>query len=73
MKKVNCRKCNSVIFAEYEETAISDLNVPKSMKSKGIKYFSELSEYPTDTCHTAIYLTCENYHCQRYYCKIDIK
>lgn len=71
MKNVNCKKCNSVIFAEY--SSIDDLNVPKNMIDKGEKYFSELTQSPTETCNTGIYLTCENYHLQKYYCKIDIK
>jgi len=71
MKNVNCRKCNSAIFAEY--SAIDDLNIPKSMKSKGEKYFSELTQSPTEICNTEIYLSCENQHTEKYYCKIDIK
>jgi len=61
MKKVKCKKCDSNIFHEY---------TPLEGKTK--KYLSELEQNPSGDCNTSIYLTCENNHLDKYFCKIEI-
>lgn len=65
MKKVKCKKCDCEIYTEY--SPIESLNI-RDKKSK--KYFSELNDKPSETCNTGIYLTCDNRHTEKYYCKI---
>jgi hypothetical protein len=59
MKKVKCKKCGCDIFHEY---------TPLEGKSK--KYLSKLEQKTTEDCNTSIYLTCENSHLDKYFCKI---
>jgi hypothetical protein len=63
--KINCKKCGCEIFAEY--SPIESLNSKKGRK----KIFSELKTSPTEICNTSIYLTCENDHVEKYFCKIE--
>lgn len=77
MKNVKCKKCECDIFTEYGDMLIENLNMPWKFSSlfkkekKVEKYFSELNQKPSETCNTTIYLTCENNHMKKYFCKIE--
>jgi hypothetical protein len=60
MKNVKCKKCDGDIFHEY---------TPLEGKTK--KYLSRLEQKPSEDCNTSIYLTCENNHLDKYFCKIE--
>lgn len=62
--KVNCKTCGCLIYHDY--SPIESLNCHSSEK-----YLSELTQFPTDTCHTNIYLTCEKNHTNVYYCNVE--
>ena len=67
MKKIKCKQCDCDMYHEY--SPIENLNCKKGKE----KYLSELEQHPTENCNTTIYLTCENNHLDKYYCKIDTK
>lgn len=65
MKKVKCKQCGCDIYHEY--SPIESLNTKKGKE----KYLSELEQHPNENCNTTIYLTCENNHIDKYFCKIE--
>lgn len=69
MKSVKCKECGCDIFTEY--SSIGPINMPSSEKKD--KYFSELRQTPTEDCNIGIYLTCENNHVKKYFCKTEEK
>lgn len=69
MKTVKCKQCGCDIFHDYERSLIKSLNI----KDKNEKHMALLQQHPTEDCNTSIYLTCENNHINKYFCKIQNK
>jgi len=61
MKKVKCKVCECDIYAEYEAL----------YPTTNTKYFSHLQQEGDDEVNISIYLTCDNGHTKKYFCKID--
>lgn len=76
MKSIKCKKCNCDIYAEYNPMdSLNDnlLGFTFKKKKNVKKYFGELNINPSETCNTGIYLTCQNNHIEKYFCKIEIE
>ncbi len=62
MKTIKCRKCDDIIFTEYE-----------SLNAKNNKMITGLDDHQTNDCAISIYLTCKNDHTGKYFCKLEKK
>jgi len=65
---VKCKDCDCDIYHNYTKNRILSINdYPQKNEER---YMLELNQFPTESCNTSIYLTCEKGHQNKYYCKI---
>jgi len=60
-RTIKCKHCDSTISVEYDK-----------VEGKNKIYLADITQDKTKTCTKAIFLTCENYHTDKYYCRIVI-
>ena len=61
MKTVECKECGIPILAKYEP-----------IFGNSSKEFADVKQVASEDVNTAVYLTCDNEHTNKYYCKIKL-